>query len=221
MYCNLSILVGHIRAVHSHEPQLFFTCGIQGCPVTFQNTNTFYKHVTCSHSAEYNKQENKSMHSDDIRPGTSTGDGDQATGTINDDCDENVPSSGDDDTDSHNPPLSSSQHVACVVDTTTIAAGYLLKLKRRPGMTQNALTEVVEMNDAVANSVIGSVSSRLHDVLQTHEVDAHSSLATSIESVLKEHGDPLAGLHTSYRQSSIIQAKYHVVVSLVAMIQNL
>ena len=104
--------------------------------------------------------------------------------------------------------LSSSHHVACIVDTTTLAAGYLLKLKRRPGMTQNVLTEVVAMND------LGNVSSSLHDVLETHEVNSHSSLATSIESVLKELGDPFAGLHTSYQQSSIIQAKYQVVVSL-------
>ena len=215
MYCTLSILVGHIRAVHSHEPQISFTCGIHGCPVTFQNTNTFYKHVTHHHSTEYNKLETESILSDDTRPSSLSRDGDHTTGTINEDCNESAQSSGDDrGTDSHHLALSSSQHVACVVDTTTLAAGYLLKLKHRPGMTQNALTEVVEMNDAVANSVLGSVSSSLHDVLETHEVDSHSSLATSIESVLKEHGDPLAGLHTSYRQSSVIQAKYQVVVSL-------
>ena len=53
MYCNLSTLVSHIRASHSHVAGLTFQCGINKCEQTFHDPVTFYKHVRKFHADEY------------------------------------------------------------------------------------------------------------------------------------------------------------------------
>ena len=53
VYSTLPILVSHIHSAHSHEPGLCFTCGVDMCPRTFKNTNTYYKHVRNEHGDKY------------------------------------------------------------------------------------------------------------------------------------------------------------------------
>ena len=69
------------------------------------------------------------------------------------------------------------------------------------------------MSDTVVNSVLDSTASDLGCVLESHGIEAHSSLATSVRSVLEKHRDPLSNLRTTYRQTSAIQSQYQVVVS--------
>ena len=52
-YTLLPTLVSHIRAAHSHEQRLCFSCGINNCPKTFKNTNTYYKHIRNNHYEKY------------------------------------------------------------------------------------------------------------------------------------------------------------------------
>ena len=53
LYSTLPKLISHLRSAHSHDPGLCFACGIDGCPKTFKNTNTYYKHVTSVHKNRY------------------------------------------------------------------------------------------------------------------------------------------------------------------------
>ena len=39
----------HIGLVHSHEPNFHLSCGIQGCPRTYQNYYSFRKHSQRRH----------------------------------------------------------------------------------------------------------------------------------------------------------------------------
>lgn len=50
---SLFDLVSHVRGIHSGEDDLSFDCGVQGCPMTFTRTNTWYKHVIKHHRNEY------------------------------------------------------------------------------------------------------------------------------------------------------------------------
>ena len=54
----LPTLISHLRSSHSHEPGLCFSCGIDGCPKVFKNTNTYYKHVTKVHKDRYSQTSN-------------------------------------------------------------------------------------------------------------------------------------------------------------------
>ena len=55
MHCNLSTLVSHIRASHSHVAGLSFQCGINKCEQTFHNTTTLniFINVRKFHANEY------------------------------------------------------------------------------------------------------------------------------------------------------------------------
>ena len=41
--------IGHLRHVHSHDPNFFVTCGINSCPSTFREFTTLYSHVYRKH----------------------------------------------------------------------------------------------------------------------------------------------------------------------------
>ena len=43
----------HIYQSHSHGRNFFVTCGIDGCPATYQRYHSFYKHVKSLHSHLY------------------------------------------------------------------------------------------------------------------------------------------------------------------------
>ena len=199
------MLVGHIRDAHSHE-QVSFICGVKGCPRTFKKPNTFYKHVKEHHKHAYREP---GLHESTHAPIENSTTTDDSTNEENEPTAEGTPAPMDVTESSPVPGSSGSK-----LDTTATAAGFLLKLKCRPGMTQIALTEVVEMNEAIVNTVLDGVASDLHDALELHGIQEHTPLFNSIMSVPKHHSDPLSSLSTPYRQSSAINAKYKVVVSL-------
>ena len=204
IYCSLFVPVGHIRASHSHAPGLSFTCGVEGCPETFHNTNTFYKHVTSKHSSVYKlgkEKEGTNTHSEQS--------GEENSTESNTECNAEGSTQASCNVDMHD---GDDLVVPQENDAANVATGYLLRLKSRPGITQSSLVEVVAMNDAVVNSVLDHTSSDLCCVLESHGIEEHSSLAISVQSVLEKHKDPLSNLRTTYRQSSAIQSQYQAAV---------
>lgn len=46
---SVSLLLSHLRLVHSNDPRFLVTCGIDGCTVTFKHFHSLYSHVYRSH----------------------------------------------------------------------------------------------------------------------------------------------------------------------------
>jgi len=55
-YVGLYDLVSHVRAAHSHERYLL-VCGVRGCPRSFQQANSWYRHIRNAHSHKYQRRE--------------------------------------------------------------------------------------------------------------------------------------------------------------------
>jgi len=55
-YVSLYDLVSHVRAAHSHE-RFLLVCGVRGCPRSFQQANSWYRHIRNVHSSEYQNGE--------------------------------------------------------------------------------------------------------------------------------------------------------------------
>ena len=53
--------LGHLRHVHSHDPNFHVTCGIESCPATFKNFSTLYSHVYRKHRSKIEKRQAISM----------------------------------------------------------------------------------------------------------------------------------------------------------------
>ncbi len=206
IYCSLPLVVGHIRASHSHEHGLLFVCGISGCPISFKNTNTFYKHVRDTHRDRYESL----LKVQDVQQL------EQPIGSRNASAELVVNSSME--TSEATDSVSPTDLDTCTVQLATpspkeVAAGYLLKLRCKPGITQSTLTEVVHMNQAVLRSALVTVSDQLSDALLSSGIQLDSPLAGSIAGVLDSQSDALAGLDTPYHINSLLQSTHPIVVS--------
>ena len=211
VYSILPILVIHIRSAHSHEPGLCFPCGVDMCPRTFKNTNTYYKHVRNDHRDKYaagSSVGNKSLLSANIyTPNSVNSDSNKSSGsdtvTVTSDLVEN----SDDN-------VISIEHDDVTSDTTKVASGHLIQLKCKAGVTQSILPSIVEMNEAVVDSVLDNVSSKVAERLQANGIGPEERLATDLQEIIESHRNPLRSLRTVYCQNSVIEAHYPMVVSI-------
>ena len=53
---SVKVILGHIRAVHSHEPNFLVTCGIGGCQTTSRSFAALYSHIYRRHSDVVSKR---------------------------------------------------------------------------------------------------------------------------------------------------------------------
>lgn len=139
------------------------------CPKTFKNTNTYYKHVRKDHGDKYAADSSVAkkylLFANTPTSGSSSADTDSNgcshsiadPGSVSNLCN----STPDDNTIDLNPENSSVES-----DATKVASGHLIQLKCKAGVTQSILPSIVEMNEAVVDSVLDNVSwkvaERLH-----------------------------------------------------------
>ena len=171
------------------------------CPRTFKNTNTYYKHVRNEHGNKYagdasvaskyllsaNTLTTKSVNGDPNGSGNSNSDIVQS------------------DLVSHRPDqcnLSESDNISdlecdgVVTDVTKVASGHLIQLKCRAGVTQSIFPSIVEMNEAVVDNVLNSVSWKVAERLQANGIGPEEPLATDIQDIIESHRNPLHSFHT-------------------------
>ena len=46
---NIPLILSHLRAVHSSDPDFFATCGIDGCSSTLRSFRSLYQHIYRKH----------------------------------------------------------------------------------------------------------------------------------------------------------------------------
>ena len=100
------------------------------------------------------------------------------------------------------------------IDTVKVASGHLIRLRCKAGVTQALLPSIVEMNEAVVDSVLSNITSKMSVKLQANGIDSESNLAREIREVIESHRNPLQSLQTVYCQNSSIKAHYPMIVSL-------
>lgn len=208
IYSILPILISHIRSAHSHEPGLCFSCGVDMCPKTFKNTNTYYKHVRKDHCDKYAAESSVPKYLLSANTQTPT--------SVNTDSNESVTVTPDFVNDQCNSDdnIIGLEHSNVASDATKVASGHLIQLKCKAGVTQSILPSVVEMNEAVVDSVLDNVSCKVAERLQASGIGPEEPLATDIREIIESHRNPLRSLHTVYCQNSMIQAHYPMVVSM-------
>lgn len=103
------------------------------------------------------------------------------------------------------------------IDIVKVASGHLISLKCKAGVTQSLLPSIVEMNEAVIDSVVTNISSKVMERLQANGVQAECELAKEVKDAIESHRNPLRSLRTVYCQNSLIQAHYPMIVSLHAI----
>ena len=180
------------------------------CPKTFKNTNTYYKHIRKDHSDKYadSSVANKYLLTANTPTATSS--------TVNTDssgCSDSIAdfvSNSDDNDIGLNP---EPDNVTVVSDATKVASGHLIQLKCKAGVTQSILPSIVEMNEAVVDSVLNNVSLKIAERFQASKIGPEDPLATDIQEIIESNRNPLRSLHTIYCQNSTIQAHYPMVVS--------
>ena len=185
------------------------------CPRTYKNTNTYYRHVRRDHSDKYaadssvankyllsaNTQMPNSMDKD------SNESPDSATVPVTtSDLVDNQCTQSDDNTIGMEHNITS--------DVTKVASGHLIQLKCKAVVTQSILPSIVEMNEAVVDSVLDNISCKVSERLQANGIGPEEPLATDIKEIIESHRNPLRSLHTIYCQNSMMQAHYPMVVSI-------
>ena len=207
-------LISYIRSAHSHEPGLCFSCGIDCCPRTFKNTNT-YKHVRSVHKNRYSVSSDtllvkKSL----LKENFTSEDEDNASNDSEGDSDVDFLVGGDaTHPESQVQVQENSSEILGCNDIVKVACGHLIRLKCKAGVTQTLLPSIVEMNEAVVDGVLTNISSKVMERFQANGIEAESPLAREVRDVIESHRNPLQSLQTVYCQNSHIQAHYPMIVS--------
>ena len=208
-YALLHDLVGHVRAAHSAESQLNFVCQVNGCPTTFKNTNSWYKHVRRLHKQEYftrdsfevsiqspDQEEDQEM-DDSVVP--DTGDGHNM----------DFVNHSEQNFDTLSPPTSLSQ------DAT---AGMLLKLKEKHKLSHAAVDEVIQVVGIVADHVVMKTLSAVQQSAEDHGIDTDTPFFRSLPDIAENVSNPLSSLGTAYKQQSYVAKNFPYVVNLIHLV---
>ena len=172
----LPTLISHIRSAHSHEAGLSFSYGIDCCPKTFRNTNTYYKHVRSVHRCRYSEDSTLMVKKSLLAKNTTTEDEshEEETGEEGDPDIDCYPGNTESEIQENNAAMKTD------VDTVKVASGHLIRLKCKAGVTQALLPSIVEMNEAVVDSVLSNITSKVSGKLQANGIDSDSNLAREI-----------------------------------------
>ena len=190
----------HLRSAHSRDPGLCFACGIDGCPKTFKNTNTYYKHVTSVHKNRYTDNSDVVLVKESLQTKHNAA---KACSTTEDDSEM-------DDADTESGPRvaedaeedSESDALSECIDIVKVASSHLISLKCKAGVTQSLLPSIGDMNEAVIDGAVTNISSKEMERLQANvEYKLSGKVKDAIE-------NPLRSLRTVYCQHSLIQAHY-------------
>ena len=200
----LPTLISHIHSAHSHELELNFSCGIDGCPKPFKNTNTYYKHVRSVHKARYSETSDTLEVKQLSKISTTESESDEHVTVSNFNSDLDI-HTFDNTTDEEMEPANEAQEKSDAISRC-------FRLKCKEGVTQTLLPSIVEMNEAVLDGVLTNLSKNVAERLQANGIEAESSLAREIMDVIESHRNSLQSLQTVCCQNSKIQSHYPMIV---------
>lgn len=166
------------RASGSFSWALSPRCGVRGCPRSFQQANSWYRHIRNSHSSEYQSREpfpnlddaNGGLHLELMvvnppeSPVHSIQDPNEST------FDDNQPGSDSQQTVPENPHFILSD----------VAAGLLMKLKDKHHLSQTALDDVVETTSSVWEHVLQEVHIAIQEVANKRNMNPQSSFLEDV-----------------------------------------
>ena len=181
-----------MRAAHSHE-RFLLVCGVHGCPRSFQQANSWYRHIRNAHSNEYQNREsfqnlddaNVGLHSELMvvnppeSPVHSIQDPDEPA------FDDDQPGSDSQQTVPENPHFISRD----------VAAGLLMKLKDKHRLSQTALEDVVETTSSVCEHVLQEVHIAIQEAANKHNVNPQSPFLQDVMDCIETATNPLQVLH--------------------------
>ena len=199
-----------MRAAHSHE-RFLLVCGVRGCPRSFQQASSWYRHIRNAHSNEYQNREpfpnlddaNGGLHSELMvvnppeSPVHSIQDPDEPA------FDDDQPGSDSQQTVPENPHFISRD----------VAAGLLMKLKDKHHLSQIALEDVVETTSSVCEHVLQEVHIAIQEAANKHNVNPQSPFLQDVMDCIETATNPLQELGTAYRQQAYVAKHFPYVVS--------
>ena len=149
------------------------------CPKTYKNTNTYYRHVRRDHSDKYaadSSVANKYLLSANTQmPNSMDKDSNESPDSAT------VPVTTSDQSDDNT--IGMEHNITS--DVTKVASGHLIQLKCKAGVTQSILPSIVEMNEAVVDSVLDNISCKVSERLQANGVGPVEPLATDIKEIIE------------------------------------
>ena len=193
---SLSQLLVHMRLVHAGEPGFLVQCGIQGCPRTYRNFQTFRNHVYTIHSAnlpletEVGPGEPETSDDDDNGLGDRDNNGVEGRGSVQDDV---------------------------ITEEAIQRAAALLILKIREGhrvplsVMNDNVADVGALYQLALSAIRQRVKSTMNDAGVSNTVVESTMCHLSDESPLT---NIFRGLTTSYQQLQYFKKNFDLVVSM-------
>ena len=192
-FCSFSSLhwrqvLRHTFEAHSNVPGFNFTCGVAGCPQTFQTYSAVTSHLRRKHRGR--DFDDQAASSYGVNAVTET---EEDTSSRNDDVDASP----------------GSELCPQVNRLEKVAALFLLCLKERYQITQTAL-------DFAMSQVQQMVGFAIEDVQQAVELQLQSSSVSISESFMVP--DPFLHLKSEYMQTKYYKENFNLIVSFFAML---
>ena len=183
-------VVRHIGSVHSCEPNLHLTCGIEGCPRTYSSYRCFRKHLRSKHR-EFLEQPC-----------------DEQTEQLPDPF---ILADTDIDPEAESSFQSMSQTAAQEPFSARAAALFLLKAKEKHRISQLALDGLVGDFSEILDSAVKSFSLSTKECLQT--ANCSTEIISKVELVFNSYRNPFLDLQTAHLQQKYYTRYFNLIVS--------
>lgn len=193
---SLSMLLSHVRLVHSSEPGFSIQCNLQGCRRTFKNFTTFRNHIYNFHGLA-----------------TET---DQETETADASFDAIVATDSEDSNDEEGIEMELlAPHIGATGDQITRSAAlWILKTRECHRITQSVMENMLPEITGFFQECLHGISLHIKKTLQDAQVSddvTQSALAHLNEN--SPFSSPFNGLYTHHRQLKYYRKHFHLVVS--------
>ena len=190
-----SILLSHIRMVHSSDPDFKISCPADGCCRTFINFRTYQNHCL-THTTTHCSHESISDDANEIAH-------DMETVELLELAQSKADVTGDG--------LDDYFADIRVDDVKSFIAKWLLKTTETQSLTRTVTTGIVEDVSDLIDYVVQYLSSKTHDVLAKNEVDTAviSKVAGIFSSAITK---PFEGLHSFHHQLQYYLHHFNLIV---------
>lgn len=178
-----SLLIGHIRVVHSADPDFTIQCSEEGCSRTFTNFRTYQNHNLWHHSTEDNDDETVLQSS---MPG--------------------VDVDVSDDENCEHVPIPSEE------DIKSFTAKWILKTSETRKLTRTATLGIVSDVSEMIDFVSTLLKEEARTILRANEVES-SVVAQISDIFSSSITKPFAGLDSFHQQLEYYKKNYNLIVS--------
>ena len=182
-----TLLLTHIRLVHSYEPGFSIQCSLRGCSRTFKNFRTYQ-----NHRLQHSRCEEAPSQRVDVIP---EGDGDIGEVDLGDEsvidevCDQPT-----------------------VADMQLYAAKWILKTRETQSLTRSATQGVVEDVQDLISFVTQTLESQTHAVLRANGIDPSTVFGLS-DVFSGPSTKPFQGLTSFHQQLQYCRNNFNLTVS--------